>query len=87
VIKGANFASSGQSHEATRESPGWRGRSKNSTAVSKFHCVLRAVSARNHFGAAVVVLLPTKSDPYPSGCLFGIARLTQPHLRGREPLG
>jgi len=60
-------------NEATGESPGRRGRSKNSTAVSKFHCVLHPVSARNHSGAAAVVLLQTKSDPYPSVCPFGIA--------------
>lgn len=58
--------------EPPRESPGRRRGSKNFTAVSKLRCGLRAISARNHFGAAVVVPLPRKSDYYPSVCLFGI---------------
>ena len=65
---GASLASCSRSQGATRESSHRRGRSKNSITVSKFRCALRAVSATNHSGAAVVVLLPPKSDTYPSGC-------------------
>lgn len=43
AINGAIFAGLGRSHsttaETSRESPRCRGRGKNSTAVSKFHCV------------------------------------------------
>jgi len=43
---GSNLAGIGRSQGATRESPGWRGRSKNSTAVSisARHCALIIVS-------------------------------------------